>query len=134
VINSEIWDNIVSWGTNVACSLSEISCKFLLQDIFGLSNTICSSNNVVVNSKIWNKVVSWGTNIACFLSEISMHCLVQFCLRLLNSCTDVFDICINSKIWNWIVNWERWFHKSWCSDWNLPWNRSSIWSVLKNYS
>jgi len=133
MINSEIWDNVVSWVT-WSTILREISGEFLFQNSFTTSDTILGSDNIMINSKIWNKVVSWCGNITSSLSEISMHLLLQGFLRLRDRLSSINNISADSKIWNWIVGCEICRFKNWLSDWNLPWNRVWCWSVLEKDS
>ncbi len=135
MINSEVWNNVVSWGSNIRFVSSEIGVEFLAQSCLGLRDSVGSINDISINSEVWDNVVSWSSNTWFVSSEISMKGFLQCFFRVSDGTSNVKDMSIESEIWNWIVNWMRYnLIKVWNGNWNLPCDRSWGWSVLKKYS
>ena len=122
VINTEVWNEIVSWWWFNWC----FNSKRLSVLSFGFTNVKISHFDIVINTEVWNKVVSWW----CFwLIKGSIHLDAKSSLALSNILLSSDNIVINSEIFDGVVDWPCWFLPSGTRIWRVPWSRSWSWSI-----
>ena len=76
LINSKIWNKIVSWNLCVSGESFEVesSSERFLNLFFGNFNGLLCINNTLIDSKIWYEVISWILRffLECWKTDVNL--------------------------------------------------------------